>query len=55
MKDPVLRYEVSVSIDGDDISWVNGPFPCSSYPGVIIFRHVLKQMLRDNELVVSDY
>lgn len=49
-----LRYEVAVSLDSGDIVWVHGPYPCGSYPDVLIFRRGLKSVLEDGEFVLAD-
>ena len=38
---PGLRYEVGVSIHEEGIVWINGPFPCGSWPDLKIARHCL--------------
>lgn len=49
-----LRYEVGVSIKLGHIVWVNGPFPCGSYPDGNSFNNGIKQYLDINENVISD-
>jgi hypothetical protein len=49
-----LRYEVGVCIQTGDIVWVNGAYPCGSWPDLKIFRHRLKGMLGPNEMVEAD-
>jgi hypothetical protein len=50
---PGLRYEVAVSINGGDIVWTNGPFPCS-WHDITIFRSDLMLKLRRGEMVEAD-
>jgi hypothetical protein len=50
---PGLRYEVTLSLEGSDIVYVNGPFPCS-VPDINIYRSSLKNQLRDDELLIAD-
>jgi len=49
-----LRYEIAVSIKKGYIVWVNGPYPCGSYPDISIFRHALKHYLEKDERVEAD-
>ena len=49
-----LRYEISLSIFTGTIVWINGPYPCGSYPDVKIFRDELKGNLIDSENVLAD-
>lgn len=49
-----LRYEVAVSLDTADIVWVHGPYPCGSYPDVLIFRRCMKGSLDEDEFVLAD-
>ena len=49
-----VRYEVAVSINGGDIVWTNGPFPCGSNPDITIFRQGLIHMLEGGEMVEAD-
>ena len=51
---PGLRYEIGVSISKGHIVWVNGPYPCGSYPDVKIFRDGLKKELLPGEVVLAD-
>ena len=51
---PGLRYEVAVSIYTGVICWVNGPFPCRSWPDSNIARDSLHCMLDENERYVAD-
>ena len=49
-----VRYEVTVGIKSGDICWVNGPFPCGTYPDINIFRTGLKHYLDEDERVEAD-
>ena len=40
------RYEVALCIWTGWIIWINGPFPCGTYPDIVIFRQQLKQKLQ---------
>lgn len=51
---PGVRYEVAVSIKKPNIVWVNGAFPCGTYPDLRIFRKALKQKLLLDKLIVAD-
>lgn len=51
---PGLRYELAVCIQTGDIVWINGPYPCGSYPDLKIFRLKLKNMLLPGEMVEAD-
>ena len=53
-KGPGLRYEVAVSINGGDIVWTNGPFPCGRWPDITIFRSGLMDNLLPGERVEAD-
>jgi len=53
-KAPGLQYEVCVCIQTGDIVWINGPFPCGSWPDVNIFRRNLIHMLLPGEKVEAD-
>lgn len=52
-KGPGVRYEVSLSLEGCDIVYVNGPFPCG-VPDINIYRAGLKNQLREDELLIAD-
>ena len=41
-----LRYEVAVGLCDEGIVWVNGPFPCGSWPDLRIAREGLVNFLR---------
>lgn len=49
-----LRYEVAVSVNGGDIVWVAGPYPCGAYPDLRIYRDQLKRRLLPTEKVIAD-
>ena len=49
-----LRYEIAISISTSYIVWVNGPFPCGSFPDLRIFRRNLKSILENDEQVIAD-
>lgn len=51
---PRLRYEVSVSVKLGDIVVYNGLFPCSSNPGITIFRKTLKGNLTPGESIIAN-
>ena len=51
---PGLRYEVAISIQGGDIVWINGPFPCGSWPDIKIFRERLMHALPQGEKAEAD-
>lgn len=53
-KGPGLRYEVAVSIQRGWIVWVNGPYPCGSYPDLRIAREALIHELEDWEYYIAD-
>jgi DDE superfamily endonuclease len=53
-KGPGLRYEVAMSINGGDVVWTNGPFPCGSWPDITIFREGLMDKLLPMEMVEAD-
>ena len=51
---PGLRYEVAVCIRTGHIVWTHGPFPCGSFPDLIIYRIAMKGSLAPGEMVVAD-
>ena len=51
---PGVRYEIALSIRTGLIVWINGPFPCGSYPDAIIFERNLLGMLGRFERVEAD-
>ena len=53
-KGPGLRYEVALSIRTGLIVWLNGPFPCGSFPDIKIFKNGLQGMLGQFERVEAD-
>jgi DDE superfamily endonuclease len=53
-KGPGLRYEVAVCIQTGWIVWVNGPYPCGSWPDLKIARHWLVHKLARGEKFLAD-
>ena len=53
-KGPGLRYEVVVGLREEGILWVNGPFPCGSWPDLKIARDGLVNFLEAGEKVIAD-
>lgn len=53
-KGPGLRYEIALCIDETNFVWYNGPFPCGSNPDLKIYKNGLKELLKENEKVISD-
>ena len=53
-KGPGLRYEIAIAIRTGLIVWINGPFPCGSFPDLKIFRNGLQGILGENERVEAD-
>lgn len=51
---PGLRYVLVMSIGTKNIVWINGPFPCGSFPDVRIFKAFLQQKLNDDETLIAD-
>ena len=51
---PGVRYETAVNIQSGDIVWINGPFPAGKWPDAKIFKHRLRSMLDDDEMVEAD-
>ena len=51
---PGLRYEIGVGIFSGGIVWVNGPFPCGSWPDLKIAREALVHYLDQDEKVIAD-
>lgn len=49
-----LRYEVGVSINHEDIVWINGPFPCGEFNDLSIAREELIYRLDADEMVIAD-
>jgi hypothetical protein len=49
-----LRYELGVCIQTGHIVWVNGPYPCGSFPDLKIARHKLIHQLLPGEMFVAD-
>ena len=53
-KGPGVRYEVGMCIRTGWIVWVNGPFPCGSWPDLKIAQEWLFKKLEDGEKVIAD-
>lgn len=54
-KGPGVRYEVGLGILSGDIVWVNGPFPCGSWPDSKIMKEGgILEMLEENERIETD-
>jgi hypothetical protein len=51
---PGLRYEIGVCIQTGWIVWVNGPFPCGSFPDLKIAKQNLFHELDRGEKVICD-
>lgn len=51
---PGLRYEIGLANHSGNIVWVNGPFPCGSYPDIKIFKEKMVHHLQHKELIVGD-
>jgi hypothetical protein len=49
-----LRYELGVCIQTGHIVWINGPYPCGSFPDLRIARHKLIHHLVPGEMFVAD-
>ena len=53
-KGPGVRYEVGVCIRTGWIVWVNGPFPCGTWPDLKIAKERLSHCLDDGEKVIAN-
>ena len=53
-KGPGIRYEIGISLQRGDIVWVNGPYPCGTYPDLKIARGVIIHQLLPGEKIVAD-
>ena len=51
---PGVRYEIGICIQTGWICWVNGAFPCGSWPDLRISRDNLIYRLRPGEKVQAD-
>jgi hypothetical protein len=51
---PGLRYEVGVCIKTGWIVWINGPFPCGTWPDLNIARSSLVHYLQVGEYYIAD-
>ena len=49
-----LRYEIGISIQGGDIVWCNGPFPCGTWSDLKIAKSELHGMLDQDERYIAD-
>ena len=52
-KGPGLRYEIAVAIHGG-IVWINGPYPCGSWPDLRIARDGIIHLLDEGEMLIAD-
>ena len=51
---PGVRYEIGLNIQNGWIVWVNGPYPCGSYPDLKIARDYVFLMLEPGEKILGD-
>lgn len=51
---PGLRYEVAICIQTGVPVWINGPFPCGSWPDLRIARNALVDALDPGEYYLAD-
>lgn len=51
---PGVRYEVGLCIQTGWIVWVNGPFPCGSFPDLKIAREWIVFKLKKDEKILAD-
>ena len=49
-----LRYNLGVSILGDDLVWIQGPYPVGKYNDIKIFNKVLHHFLDPGEQVEAN-
>jgi hypothetical protein len=49
-----LRYELAICIQTSHLVWVNGPYPCGSFPDIKIARDKLIPQLLPGEMFVAD-
>ena len=50
-----VRYEIAICLQTGEIVWINGPFPCGSYPDRKIARDEgLEDALNVGEMYVAD-
>ncbi len=49
-----LRYELEVSIESGKIVWINGTYARGENPGLSIFRHRMKKILSNGEMLVTN-
>jgi hypothetical protein len=50
---PGLRYEIAICIQTGEPVWINGPFPCGSWPDLIIARNALVDALDAGEYYLA--
>lgn len=51
---PGVRYEIGISVINPKIIWVNGPFPCGTWPDLRIFKQRMCASLYSGEFVIGD-
>jgi hypothetical protein len=51
---PGLRYEIAICIQTGEPVWINGPFPCGSWPDLRIARYALVDVLDSGEYYLAD-
>jgi hypothetical protein len=51
---PGLRYEIAICIQTGEPVWINGPFPCGSWPDLRIARNALVDALDAGEYYLAD-
>jgi hypothetical protein len=49
-----LRYEIAICIQTGEPVWINGPFPCGSWPDLRIARNALVDALDAGEYYLAD-
>jgi hypothetical protein len=49
-----LRYEIGICIQTGEPVWINGPFPCGSWPDLRIARNALVDALDPGEYYLAD-
>ena len=54
MNGPGLRYEIAICIQTGEPVWINGPFPCGSWPDLRIARNALVDALDAGEYYLAD-
>ena len=53
-KGPGLRYKVGICIQTGEIVWVNGPYPCGSWPDLRIARDKIIYLVDQDEKILAD-